>query len=72
MSGIGRQAGDFDGSVEHLGGGVGVGRVGECVVVGGDGVLGDQVDSFVIISTSCGVGVMFDFWKPPPPHHCWW
>ena len=46
MSGFGRQAGDFDGSVEHLGGGVGVGRVGECVVVGGDGVLGDHVDNF--------------------------
>ena len=45
MSGLGRQAGDIDGSVEHLGVGVGVVRVGECVVVGGDGVLGDQVDS---------------------------
>ena len=46
MSGFGRQAGDFDGSVEHLVGGVGVERVVECVVVGGVGVLGDHVDIF--------------------------
>ena len=44
MSGFGRLAGDCDGSVEHLVGGVGVELGVECVVVGSVGVLGGHVD----------------------------